>query len=148
MNPEVRGQLQAFNEANSRMNGLYTKWAQKHNLNYSMFIVCYIIYMEDTVTQKKISHDCEIPKQTVNNVITTLKQEAYIKLEPGNTDKREKKISFTEKGLQYATEMLRPIFKIEEQIVQKMGKERMKMLVELTCLFCDFLEEEIVNEQP
>lgn len=147
MNPEIQSQLQAINESNSRMNGLYTKWAQKHNHNYYMFLVCYILYMEGSVTQKQISQDCEIPKQTVNNVITILKQEAYITLEPGDTDKREKKISFTEKGRQYATEMLTPIFEIEERVVHKMGKERMHMLVELTSLFCDFLEKEILHEQ-
>jgi len=147
MNPETKAQLQAINEANCRINGLYTKWAHKSNHNYYMFLVCYILYMEDTVTQKQISQDCEIPKQTVNNVITTLKQEACITLEPGDVDKREKKISFTEKGRQYASEMLAPIFEIEERIVQKMGKERMGLLVELTCLFCDFLEEEILHEQ-
>lgn len=147
MNPEARAQLQVINEANCRMNGLYTKWAHKTNHNYYMFLVCYILYMEDTVTQKQICQDCEIPKQSVNNVITTLKQEAYITLEPGDTDKREKKISFTEKGRAYAIEMLAPIFEIEERIVQKMGKERMHLLGELTSLFCDFLEEEIMHEQ-
>lgn len=147
MNSETKAQLQAINETNSRINGLYTKWAHKHNHNFYMFLVCYILYMEGAVTQNKISQDCEIPKQTVNNVITTLKNEDYIILEPGDADKRQKKISFTEKGHQYATEMLAPIFEIEERVVQKMGKERMNMLVELTCLFCDLLEEEILLEK-
>ena len=147
MKSNITAELVSIHSAISRVNGLYAKWAQKHNINFYAMHIFYFLQKRGSVTQKQISEDSKIPKQSINNVIITLKNDGYISIVPGDRDKREKFIVLTEKGRCYVDEKLTPLLEIEERVLQKMGEELVKQLIASTTAYGDFFEQEMLKEK-
>ncbi|ULQ60991.1 MarR family transcriptional regulator [Brucepastera parasyntrophica] len=143
MIPEFKAQITAINSATSRINGLYGKWAQKRKVNHYAMDILYLLLTEGPLTQKKFREEFEIPKQSVNNVITSLKNAGYIILEASPEDRREKIILLTKKGLRYSEKLLAPLFEIEEAVIRRMGPRMMRQMIEATAVYGNFLEQEM-----
>ena len=95
-------------EAWGQANALYTTWASERNINSYQLMVLYAIDGQDTITQKMIAEYTGLSKQTVNTVIRGLKKDGYIELISGISDRREKQIKFTAKGMEYSSKILTP----------------------------------------
>ncbi len=122
---------------------MYQNWAQENDVLYGVVQVLYVLYFYDTVTQKQISETCEIPKQTVNNVIRQFKKDNYIMLIPGSTDKRQKNIVLTQSGKEYAKNTLAPFFKLNGKVFDRVGIELLQELVKSLTTFGDAMEMEM-----
>jgi DNA-binding MarR family transcriptional regulator len=127
----------------SRIDGLYSKWAQKHGIPYVVVQVYYILRLHSAITQKKITEIWEIPKQTVNNVIKQLKAKNHIILVSGNGDKREKIIQLTPLGETYSTELLKPFFELNETVINRVGMDLLHNLLKGLNTIKDALEMEM-----
>lgn len=143
MNRETGNQMAAINSAVSRVNGLYGKWAKKHGINLCVLGILYTLNMEGVITQKQYSEGCMVPKQSVNNVIASLKKDGYISMQTSKTDKREKLIVLTEEGCAYSEALLAPLRQIEGAVVQKMGREFMGRFIDVLISFGGQLEQEL-----
>ncbi|MCL1807464.1 MAG: MarR family transcriptional regulator [Oscillospiraceae bacterium] len=130
MNLDIEMGLGAISAGVSRIDGLYSKWAQKHGVTYGVIQVLYILKLNQAVTQKKISEYCQIPKQTVNSVIKQFKADQYITLVPSTGDKRERIIQLTPIGETYLREMLDPFFVLNERVVDRIGIDLLRHLSE------------------
>lgn len=143
MKKELQQKIKDLGAAFNKIDGLYSLLAKKYNINgMAMNILC-DFYTYERLTQKQISERYMLPKQSVNNVIQSLKQDGYITLTSGLEDKREKYIELTEKGRQYSAELLKPFTSIEESIYEKMGEDRVNVLFEAILMYNNLLEEEI-----
>jgi len=138
--------LASIHFAISRVNGLYARWAQMHDVNFYAMHIFYFLQKRGPVTQKQISEDSKIPKQSINNVIITLKKDGYISIIPGSRDRREKIIALTEKGRGYIQEKLMPLHEIEERVLKKMGAELIRQLIASTTAYGDYFEREMSKE--
>ena len=134
--------IAALNKALSRINGLYQKWCQSHAVNMYLLRVLYALYMEPNLLQKEISRNYQIPSQTVNNAIQTLKKNGYIELVQDDRDKRWKKISFTNTGIEYAKEVLAPMLALDQNVALRLGAEKYDQLTSLLYAYGDALEQE------
>ena len=143
MNIEIEKGLGSLSAGVSRIDGLYSKWAQKHGNTYGVIQVLYALKLGGTVTQKQISESCEIPKQTVNSVIKQLKADKHISLVANNEDKREKKIKLTPLGETYAQKLLTPFFELNEMVVSKVGMDLLQNLSKGLKTLGDTLEMEM-----
>ena len=83
------------------------------------------------------------PKQTVNNVVRTLKSEGHVTLSAECADRREKRIVLTEKGHAYSKEILAPLYDLEERIFGIMGAERVQQMIDAIMLFNSIFEKEM-----
>jgi DNA-binding MarR family transcriptional regulator len=147
MNLDITDDLASIHSAISRVNGLYGRWAQKQNINFYTMHIFYFLQKREAVTQKQICENSKIPKQSINNVIITLKNDGYISIIPGDKDKREKFIVLTEKGRGYMQEKFAPLLEIEERALQKMGTELVRQLITSATAYGDFLEQEMSKEK-
>lgn len=143
MEQELQKQLTAINTATSKINGLYSRWAQKRNISQYTVCIFYCMLTGDGLTQKQVKDEFEIPKQSVNNIITSLKNDGHIVLEASAEDKREKLIRFTDEGRKYAQELLAPLLQIEEAVVKRMGQKMVRQMIDTTTAYCNYLEEEM-----
>ena len=134
--------IASMNKALSRINGLYQKWCQSHTVNMYLLKVLYALYMEPDLQQKELSRNYQIPSQTVNNSIQNLKKSAYIELKQDEQDKRRKKISFTDTGMEYAKEVLAPMLELDQNIASRLGSEKFGQLTALLYAYGDALEQE------
>lgn len=124
-------------------NGLYSSWAASKNINYYLLFVLYALDGQEAMTQKKICIYTGLTKQTVNSVIKSLKDKGYIELFPGSEDRREKQISLTEKGTAYSNELLAPLQKMEQCVLQIMGSDRVQQMIDNIALYNTVLEKEM-----
>lgn len=143
MNLEIEKEIGNISSSVSRIEGLYQKWAQNNDVLYGVVQVLYILRFNDGVTQKQISEICEIPKQTINNVIRQFKADKYITLVSSPEDKREKQIILTQAGQDYSQKILKPFFAVHEKVGNRLGIQALQQLVESITNFCDVLEMEM-----
>ena len=139
--------VQAMNIALSRTNGQYQKWYQEHGLNSYLIQTLYALYMEPSMSQKEISENYQMPKQTVNNTVKSLERRGYVELVPDEHDRRGRRISFTAEGREYAIRALDPVLKLDQSVVERMGVENYGSLIQLLNAYSDALTYEIRKEQ-
>ena len=143
MNMEIEKGLGTISAGVSRIDGLYSKLAQKQGVPYGIIQVLYILRLNGAVTQKQISEICEIPKQTVNSVVKQLQADSHITLVSSSEDKREKKIQFTSLGETYCQELLNPFFELNEKVVDRIGIDLIRQLSEGLTTLGDAIELEM-----
>lgn len=141
MSQHEREQLRLMNAGISKIDRLYSRWSQKSGVNTYAVGILYMLIEDGCITQKQISDEFDIPKQSVNNVISGLKNDGYISMEISRRDKRERVIVLTEGGKEYALKILTPLFEMEEAVVERLGEERMNQLIETTTAYADILEQ-------
>lgn len=135
--------LEDLNAANSRIINLYCQWVKKKGINYNTFLVLYVLYASDGVSQKYLSSRCHIIKQTVNNIVKSLDEAGYLKVETSSNNYKEQSITLNTKGKKYAKSILSELLEIEEHVVTRFGKENISQMAELSIQFGDLLQKEM-----
>lgn len=74
MNEEIRLLMSNVNTSIIQIRAAYAMWAKVHGLNYHEVLIFYAMRDNEECTQKKIADSYRLPKQTVNNIITSLKK--------------------------------------------------------------------------
>jgi DNA-binding MarR family transcriptional regulator len=136
-------------EAWGRTNALYTAWCAAGGQNQYRLFVLYALYAHEPVTQKEIADSTGLSKQTVSTVMRALKAEGLVVLRADGTDRREKSVHLTQKGKDYAAEILSPLHKLEQRVFDIMGADRVKQMTDAIALFNLVFEKEmesLVNE--
>lgn len=103
-----------FWEVWGRSDALYNRWAAAHGVNNYRLFVLYVLDNHPGATQKAIADHAGLPKQTVNTVVRTLRDEGYVTLSPASGDRREKNASLTPAGQTYARALLEPLYALED----------------------------------
>ena len=143
---DIRQQIQIVNSAICRVTELYGIWAKKNGMSYNTMMTLYALNQNKVYTQKQISDEWLIPKQTVNTVVKDLEKQGFIRFEHSNNDKKQKIIILTEKGKSFADEKLKSLYKMEENAMMAMGEDKRKMLIDGNLAFLEFFENEVFYE--
>lgn len=112
---EIRKYTNSLCSTWSYAESLYEKWAEKMNLSFQEFVVCYALDTKGEMTQKEICALFSIPKQTVNVVVHDLRNKNFVVLLPSEKDKREKIIRYTEDGRKYAKKIFEICMRLKKQ---------------------------------
>lgn len=136
-------QIEQVTNICAKINAWYAKWAKQRGISYNMLNIVYAIYKSPDCTQRKICDELLLSKQTVSMVCKELEEKGYLtlKTDPGN--KREKKLSFTAAGMEYADGIMQEMFQMEEKIMMEMGGELRTQLVESNGRYCELLGKEV-----
>jgi len=121
MNEETEAGLGAISAGVHKLDGLYSKLAQKQGVSYGVVQIFYILSLHGAFTQKQISEIWQVPKQTVNSVIKKLIADKHITLIVSKEDKRGKKIRLTPLGKAYTKKLLKPFFELNESVGNRIG---------------------------
>lgn len=113
-----------------QINGLYHKEIHQMDLNLYETRVLYALYIDKLKTQKEISEQYEMPKQTINNFITALHKQGFIEITADERDHRQKILALTDAGKDYAHRTLSPLLKFEEDVVAKIDPEKFALLLD------------------
>ena len=127
-------------EAWGRTNALYTAWCAERGHNPYRLLVLYAVNGSGRTTQKKIADYTGLSKQTV---MRSLKEEGLVLLSAGEQDRREKYVQPTEKGTACATELLAPLYALENRVFDVMGAERMKQMMDALTLYNTVFAKEL-----
>ncbi len=117
----------------------------KTGLSYSEFAVLYTLAKDGRSTQKKISEEWLIPKQTVFNVCKDFRQKGLVQIGEQSADKRERAMSLTQKGHDVADPIVRASDELGERVFARLGEKNAEKLFSLLTRFCEICDKEIEN---
>ena len=129
----------------SELNECTNALIAKTGLNYSEFAVLYTLAKDGRSTQKKISEEWFIPKQTVFNVCKDFRQKGLVQIGEQSTDKRERAMSLTQKGHDAADPIVRASDELGERVFASLGEKNAEKLFSLLTRFCEICDKEIEN---
>lgn len=129
-----------------RYKGAYAKWAKNKSVSYNELLVMYTITEEGSCTQKKICDDFLLPRQTMHNVFSAMKNNGYIEVDKSLSKGREKAFVLTAKGKEYAYPVLNAVSALEEKAKDGLGEDKIWLLVELLEEFNDGLSKAMSEE--
>lgn len=130
----------------NKINTLYDEWAKQQNINYNLLAILYTVYINKTCTQKEISEDWFIAKQTINTLCKDLIAKNILAATTNENNKREKILSLTDEGINYAKPIVEKLITIENNACDIIGEETIKKMIHDTRQFYETLEQEFNYE--
>ncbi len=138
---KLKEQSKKLFEFHVEISGFYNEFAKSVGLTYASLKVLAIIYEEENCTQKTITQNTYLPKQTVNAIIKSLiKQNIISPLVESDTDKRNKVIKLTKEGKKFANEIILKAKEIEYRALDSIGEQKREALIEAVSLYKDNLK--------
>ena len=147
LNAEIQAISSELNRAVIKYRGVYSAWTKRHGVSYNEMLVIYTIQDNGYCTQKQISENYLLPKQTVNNVFVSMLKNGILCENPEKNTGREKAYILTEKGIETATPLLASIGDVEGRAALAMGLSRMKELTELLSEYDALLADALNNSK-
>lgn len=142
---DLREQIKLVNVSLSGILDLYRIYAKKNNLTYNELIILYTLDDYKICTPKQICEWWALPKQTVHGILLDFEKSGYISVTTNTENKRERLISFTERGTEFARFTLNQLYAMEENAMEKLGEEKRKQFITCNSEFYERLKEEINN---
>lgn len=123
-------------EMHISVSGFYNEYAKSVGLTLTSLKVLTILYREKSCTQKLITQLTYLPKQTVNAIIKGFNKQGLV-TEPteSDSDKRNKNISLTKEGQEYAERIISKAKNAEYRALERIGDERRRALFEAMTLY-------------
>lgn len=142
----IESKTRIFCNAWQSISIIYEDYARKAGISYnSLYILNAILYTENC-TQKLICEKTLLPKQTVNNVITSFLKNGYIELREFPENRRIKTIHLTEKGMEYAKTLIPHIHEADCKAMRALSEEQQDMLLELMDIYVSTFRKEMLGE--
>ena len=127
---------------------LYADWAKEKGLTYYSLYTLEVIYENQKgCTQKMICDELFLPKQTVNSILADFEKKGYVFFEKDQTDKRNKLIKFTAKGLEFAEYVTGSLYEIEKRVMVGMDDEIIEQMLRGNDIFFQLLGKEMEKER-
>lgn len=100
------------------IDGIYEMIAKKLGIKENTLALLYALDDGELHSQKEISEEWLIPRTTLNTIVKECIQKGYIFLNEDN-GKKEKEICFTPKGKAVASNILKQVYEIEQQAMER-----------------------------
>ena len=84
-----------------------------------------------------------LPKQTVHGILLDFEKKGYLNIRANAENKRERLITFTERGTEFASSVLEPLLSMEEHAMLQLGEEKRQQLIDTNMEYYELLKQEI-----
>ena len=118
------------NRAIIKFRAIYFEWSRRHNISYHEMLVLYTIRENGYCTQKQICDNYLLPKQTIHNIISNMRENGILIYDESLSVSREKVFVLSEKGREYAAPFLESLDLVESGAMEILGKEKLNKLKE------------------
>ena len=129
-----------------RIDGLYDQWAKRTGETGNTLAFFYALESGRPYTQKQLSEEFLIPKQTLNSIVKDCVAKGYIRLTPSPENHREKLLCLTEAGQEYIDRFLAPLLAIEQYAVGQMEQACGNAVMKGLEIFCDAFRQQMDKE--
>ena len=145
MDERTQTALTALNRAIIRYRGLYARWSMAHDLGYHEMLVLYTIHESGYCTQKMISDNYLLPRQTIHNVISCMRRNDFLTVSKKDSKGREKAFVLTEKGEEYARPLLSDLLGMESDAVHAIGAKTAETIAALINTYTHALKSGMIQ---
>ena len=118
MNAERKYMRRIVNAINY-MDGLYENGDQITGVKGNEIILLYALDDGQPHTQKQLCTEWMMPRTTVNTIIKKWEKQGYLVLQHVAGTRREMEICLTSKGKAYADDMLKEMYKVEDEAMRE-----------------------------
>ncbi len=126
----IEEQVKQFCNRMHSLNRVYEDFARSVDVPYTTLEILNYITQIQNCTQKILCERTFLPKQTVNNVITSFYKQGFVELRELPTDRRNKTIHLTKKGKEYADKFIPQMRKAEYEAMEQLTPEQRQNLLE------------------
>lgn len=132
MRQDIREQICEYCSYLQTWNASYEEYAKSVGLSFTSLSILSVIYRTEKCTQKLLSEQCFLPKQTVNAVITSFYKKGWVQLRELPEDRRNKTVHLTETGAVEAERILQKVRQSEQQAMSQLTEEERAVLLSAT----------------
>ena len=123
---------------------LYHAVSVKYHMSDSALWIFYTLrIVGKPITQSELCNYLSQSKQTINSSLKKLMDEEYLTFQMLPHNKKNKFIVFTEKGKQIVKNEIDPIIRAESNVLNRLGDERRKLLLDIYDEYFVLLKEEL-----
>ncbi len=123
--------LSSFRDASMEFDSVYGLLAKSCGLSGTEYWALVLI-REGVVTQREISEQLSLSRQTLNSAFKQLIRKGLIRLEPLERDQRSKRAILTRAGVDYVETTIARTRRLEEQAWQALTEAEQTALIDLT----------------
>ena len=136
--------LAVFNQVYKEMDEIYHLYAKQHGVSDTALWLMYSLYQSETAyTQREFCSDWHYPPQTINSALKNFEKQGIIELQSIPDNQKNKLIVLTQKGKDWAENIISPLILAERRSFQGMKKEEREALLVLSKKYVDLLRSEI-----
>ena len=132
--------LEAFRDASMEFDHVYDLLAKSSGLSYPEFWSLVLIH-DGVLTQREISAQLSIGRQTRNSAFKLLVKKDFIRLEPFEHNQRSKRALLTPQGERFVAERVLPALELEERAWMSLTEEERTALPRMTHKFSTALRQ-------
>lgn len=141
-----REEVQIYDNAYCKLRDMqfaaYEFYARQHALTAKeLFVLDILWFAPEGCLQSDICDRLSATRQTVSAIIKKFLKQGYVTMEESPTDRRNKIVSFTEAGRQYAGKIIPPAAKAEVDAMAELCDGDIAELVRITTLFSGFMKQ-------
>ncbi len=133
----IKGKTDIFNQQWHSLNTFYEEYAKSVGFTYSSLNILCVISKTESCTQKILCEETYLPKQTVNNIITSFYKQDLIYMVELPEDRRTKSIHLTPAGIELAEKILPVVSNAEECAMKQFTDEEADTLLALLKRYVD-----------
>ena len=144
MEKHLTDPLAVFNQVYKEMDEIYHLYAKQHGVSDTALWLMYSLYQSETAyTQREFCSDWHYPPQTINSALKNFEKQGIIELQSIPDNQKNKLIVLTQKGKDWAENIISPLILAERRSFQGMKKEEREALLVLSKKYVDLLRSEI-----
>ena len=133
---------QEFISASKEADDVYHILALKFGLSDSAMWILYTMREADReLTQSEIAEEMSMSRQTINSAIKNLEKQGYLHMAPVPGDRRNKTLSFTEKGEDFVKRTVDRILDLEHQVFERLEVQEQEQITEILRKYTRFMRE-------
>lgn len=138
--PDTR--LESFRDVSMEFDAVYGMLAKSCGLSGTEYWALILIH-EGVETQREISEQLSLSRQTLNSAFKQLIRKGLIQLSPLEHDQRSKRALLTQEGRRFVESTIARTRRMEEQAWQTLTKEEQADLIRLTRQFSSALRQSL-----
>lgn len=139
---EVRAYVNQYCKLRDIQFAAYELYARKHSLTAKeLFVLDLVWFAEEGCLQSYICEGLSATKQTVSAIIKKFWKLGYLSLTEAENDRRNKIVRFTDRGREYAGNIIPPAADAEIDAMAELAEKDIAELVRLTTLFSRCMKE-------
>ena len=132
MPQDIREQIREYCAYLQEWNASYEEYAKSVGLSFTSLYILSAIYRTENCTQKILTEQCFLPKQTVNAVITSFYKKGWVELREQPEDRRNKTVHLTEAGRTAVEPILQRVQQSEQLAMSRLTEEERAVLLSAT----------------
>lgn len=116
----------------TQTDALYAQWARQQGISPNMLAFFYALTTRtEPYTPSQFCDTWGMPKQTLTSIMREQEKRGLFELVPVPGNAKLRHMRLTPSGTAYAEEMLHPLWQAEMQALEQMGKQKVRLMVEL-----------------